>query len=154
MPSRIVSILDNQSLKVLEHDKTEVISHNRKIRKNSILSCVTHFTVTTARVMITVFTPSVRSTWLILADTAVMSCSSVFSFTSFVNQCWHPHNNICKSKQNLCRLRRFCYATEWLLCLGKRKESVWVGSTKRSMLSAGCRWSKITYPLVSRKSLR
>lgn len=42
--STIVSMQDNQSLQALKHDKTEIISYKRKIRKNSILSCVTWYT--------------------------------------------------------------------------------------------------------------
>lgn len=42
--STIVSIQDNQSLQALKHDKTERISYKRKIRKNSILSCITWYT--------------------------------------------------------------------------------------------------------------
>lgn len=94
---------------------------------------------------------SVGDTWLTRADTADVSCSSVFSFTSFVKQCRHPDNNLLKSVQHLCHLR-FCYATERWLCLGKPRESVWAGFTKHSMLPAGCRWSEITYPLLSTKS--
>lgn len=150
---RDVSIQDHQSLEVLKRDKTEVISCSTEIWKHSIPSCISWFTVTTVRAVITVFIPAVGDTWLIRADTADVSCGSAFSFTSFVKQCRHPNNHLLKSVQHLCHLR-FCYAMERWLCLGKPRESFWAGFTKHSMLPAGCRWSEITYPLISRKSLR
>lgn len=149
---RTVSIQDNQSLEVLKRDKTEVISYSTEIWKHSVPSCISWFTVTTVRAVITVFIPAVGDTWLILADTTDVSCSSAFSFTSFVKQGRHPNNNLLKSVQHLCHLR-FCHATEWWLCSGKPRESLWAGFTEHSMLPAGCRWSEITYPLISRKSL-
>lgn len=143
---RTVSIQDNQSLEVLKRDKTEVTSCSAEIWKYSVPSCISWFTVTTVCAMITVFTPVAGDAWLMLADTADVSCGSAFSFTSFVKQCRFPNNNLLKSVQHLCHLR-FCYATEWWLCLGKPRESLWVGFTKHSMLPAGCTWSEITYPL-------
>lgn len=44
MLSRIVSIQVNQSMKALKHDKIEIISYKRKMRKDSTLGRITYYT--------------------------------------------------------------------------------------------------------------
>lgn len=144
MLSTVASIQDNQNTEALTHDKLEIISYNRKIMKNSILSCITRYTIVTVCFVVTVFVHSIWYIWLVLSYKTDMNYCS-FLFTSFAKQCRNPNNNTLKSKQNLCRLRRVC-----LLCygmtavLGKHRESILVGSTKCSILSAWYTLSKIT----------